>query len=361
LGARNMSFSDFLAGLKKMDRKDKIRDQLDSWHQTVSMHLDRFCVRGIKHLRIIPLKSGSWVNGQYAERYVFDSGLSSFPPGLDLESVVDVDDSRYSILYKLGVRPANATLIAQKILGLRGNHPVQMKVQQTRFLFKHRHLISSSVNYEELKVIDTHGREGYGHEVYVDVSESGRKFGLHDILPNSARFLHREYYGNHGGVESEWIYWLCKSVGLNAAPRVVRGLLSPEFKQMVQELDTQEMLLVLKQYWTHIGWRLSETGKRELSETEVECQDGDVLPLKDTFLKTKILAGYPLHAVLPVDNPNDESWGFLHTLGVSAELDPPFLVKLLSTWQEEDEMDVPVERVYKQLEARFEQDEVFIL
>jgi hypothetical protein len=360
LGVKKMSLDDLLTGLRNMDKKDILRDQTDSWHEKVCQHLELVPNR-VGQLRIIPLKSGSWATGEQAKRCVFDTDICDIPPGLGLESVISVK-FRYPLLYKLGVRPADATLIAERILGLRSRSNVETRVKQTRFLFKHRHLISSSIHYKGLKVIDERCQNGYGHDMYVHVSESDGRFNLYDILPDSARFLHFEYYGVHGGLESEWIDWLCDIVRLNDAPRIIGGILSPEFEEMVLKLDSRDLLLVLKQYWRRIVLHLSKDGIRQLSQTEVECESGEVLPLKDTFLRKKTLARYnDALAFLPIDDPNEESWDFLGTLGVSTELDPPFLIKLLDIWQEKDEKDVPVENIYKQLDARFEQDEAFVL
>jgi hypothetical protein len=197
--------------------------------------------------------------------------------------------------------------------------------------------------------------------MHVDPSETSEGFSLRDILPRSARFLHREYFGVHGGKESQWIDWLCNIVGLNDAPRIVEGFLSPEFKEMAVEVSSRELLLVLKQYWSRIAGRLRNVGIWQLSQTEVECENGVVLPLKDTSLKRKTLARYPLLDSLPIDNPNDSSWDFLRTFGVSIEVNLHFLIKLLRVWQEEDRKDVPVENVYKQLEARCEEDDCSML
>ena len=64
---------------------------------------------------------------------------------------------------------------------------------------------------------------------------------------------------------------------------------------------------------------------------------------------------------IPVDDPEDHGWDFLEQLGVATRMNASFFVNKLVHMQARGEKDNRmVEDIYKQLDARFEEDEMLI-
>jgi hypothetical protein len=64
---------------------------------------------------------------------------------------------------------------------------------------------------------------------------------------------------------------------------------------------------------------------------------------------------------IPVDDPEDSAWDFLDMLGVATRISASFFVNKLVHMQAKGEKDHDtVEDIYKQLDARFDEDETLI-
>ncbi|KZT00825.1 uncharacterized protein LAESUDRAFT_687552 [Laetiporus sulphureus 93-53] len=365
LGVRTMSDQDFLNGLKRMGTA--IGSQSDRWQETVCR-----CLNGripktrkgkfrpeILDLEILPLSDGSWAAAKTAHRHVFVANLDGFAE-LRLSSIkegIEEGSFRHRFYAALGVKRAEPALIAEQILQIRSQVSAETLVRYARFFYEHRRL-RDLPSPADLQVVDEQGLRASGKELYLDVPDSKgtERTPLRTILPRTARFLHPAYTETYH--DRYWILWLQDSLGINVAPRLISGKLSPEFQTMARSMETLKFLLVLREYWPQLSRGISQEGKTQLSQTEVKCEDGRHL-LGTTALKRSALQRMPssyLH-FLPISNANSGAWNFLAELGVMIEANLSTFIKLILQLQRTacNDLSLIVE-LYKQLNARFDED-----
>jgi hypothetical protein len=203
---------------------------------------------------------------------------------------------------------------------------------------------------------------------------------LRDALSPVARFLHPGYLSaypevtddeetNEDGANGvdygfrdtrrEWVDWLRDRVGVNVVPRVLDGSVSADFLEGASALEGHELLISLRAWWPRLGPRLSRVGARSLGGISIAGRRLDTLYLRRGALAR---VGEVLELpYIPVDDPEDHGWDFLELLGVATRMNASFFVNKLVHMQARGEKDNGlVEYIYKQLDARFEEDEMLI-
>lgn len=385
LGVREMTSDDFLAGLANMDMANMFGTQNNAWHDAVAtclLHLPRPSFGTIHpevlRLRILPLHDGRWVPAASASTLTFPPGVN-IPDDLGIQSIVpgiSPFSPRYKLFIYLRVMPPNPVPIAKKILTVLGTRSVTARVAHARFFFDHRGEPGMPLAMR-LTVTDEQGQAAQGNELYLDLPGSEGALSLRDALPRAARFLHPDYLSAYPDdyetdedeandeddvfedTRSEWLNWLRDHVGVNVVPRVLYGHITPEFLEHAPALEGRELLVSLRAWWPRLMPHLSDEGVRALGGISIGGRRLDTLYLRRGALaRLDVALEFP---AIPVDDPEDRAWDFLEKLGVATRLNASFFVNKLVHMQAKGEKDQDtVEDIYKQLDARFYEDEISI-
>jgi hypothetical protein len=384
LGVREMTDDDFLEGLKIMDQADLFGSKSATWHESVAtciMRLPRAAFgRGVHPavtlLRILPLRNGTWAPAALASRFMFPPAGVSIPDDLGLQSIapdIPAFSSRYHLFTRLGVTLPNPATIAQKILFAGGPRTVGDRVAHARFFFEHR-AVPNMPPAARLRLADELGEGAQADELYLDLPGEDGALALRDALsPLEARFLHPDYLtvypasassddwtdDEYVGVGAEWIAWLRDTVGVNVVPRVLNGHLMSDFLNRAPELAGPELLLSLRAWYPRLTNHLTQAGARALGEVPIAGRRLDRLYLRRGALAR---ADHNLELpFVPVQYPEDRQWDFLEKFGVAICLNAQFWLNKLVHMQGRGEKDgEKVAEIYRQLDARFDEDEVLI-
>ena len=385
LGVREMTSDDFLAGLAIMDKAGMFGAQSDAWHDAVAtslLFLPRPPLGTIRPevlpLRILPLQNGSWVPAAFASTLTFppdvnipdDLGLQSIAPGIRPFS------PRYQLFIYLGVMPPNPVPIAKKILTVLGPRSVAARIAHARFFFDYRRETGMPPAMR-LRLVDERGESAQGNELYLDLPGANGALSLRDALSPSARFLHPDYLSAfpevtadhetdddeaddaHEDMRTAWLDWLRDYVGLNVVPRVFSGHITTEFLDHAPALEGRELLTSLRAWWPRLHPLLNDEGAKALGAISIAGRRLDTLYLRRGAL-ARVNIALELPSV-PVDDPEDRAWDFLEHLGVATRMNASFFVNKLVHMQGRGEKDYKtVDDIYKQLDARFDEDETFI-
>jgi hypothetical protein len=388
LGVREMTGDDFLGGLANMDGAGMFGRQSNTWHDAVANCLLRLprpslgtIYPEVLRLRILPLHNGSWVPAALASTLTFSPGVN-IPDDLGLQSIVpgiSLFSPRYQLFVYLGVMPANPVPIARKILTVLGPRSVAARVAHARFFFDHRREPGMPPAMR-LRLVDEWGEAAQGNELYLDLPGTDGALPLRDALLPTARFLHPDYLsaypefttdyktdandanGADGVFEdtrNEWLNWLRDHVGINVVPRVHHGHIMHEFLDHTSTLGGRELLVSLRAWWPRLLLQLSDEGARALGSISVAGRRLDTLYLRRrTLARLDVARELP---AIPVDDPEDNAWDFLEKLGVATRISALFFVNKLVHMQAKGEKDYEtVKDIYKQLDARFDEDETLI-
>ena len=387
LGVREMTSDDFLAGLANMDRASMFGTQINAWHDAVATCLLRLPRRSlgtihpeVLRLRILPLSNGSWAPAALAPTLTFPPGVN-IPDDLGLQSIVpgiSPFSPRYKLFISIGVMPPNPVLIAKKILTVLGPRSVAARLAHARFFFDHRREMNMPPAMR-LRLVDEQGEAAQGNELYLDLPGAVGALSLRDALSPTARFLHPDYLSAYSGfvvdhgtdedeansadsfedTPSEWLDWLRDCVGVNVVPRVLCGHITFEFLERASALEGRKLLVSLRAWWPHLLPHISDEGVRALGAIPIGGRRLDTLYLRRGAL-ARLDVALELPAV-PVDDPEDRAWDFLEMLGVATRISASFFVNRLVHMQAKGEKDYDsVDNIYKQLDARFDEDEASI-
>ena len=374
LGVREMTDDDFLEGLKNVDQAGLFSLKSAAWHECIAaciLRLPRATFgRGVHPqvilLRILPLRNGSWAPAALASKFMFPPAGVSIPDDLGLQSIapdITAFSQRYRLFAILGVTLPNPATIAQKILLAGGPRTVSDRVAHACFFFEHR-AVSNMPPAARLRLADERGEGAQADELYLDLPGEDGTLALRDALsPHEARFLHPDYLSLYEEDEKTWVSWLRDTVGVNVVPRVINGHLAPEFLDRAPELAGPELLLSLRAWWHHprfaLANQLTQAGARALGEVPIAGRRLDRLYLRRGALAR---ADHNLELpFVPVQDPEDRRWDFLEKLGVAICLNAQFWLNKLVYMQGRGEKDwEAVAEIYRQLDARFDEDEKLI-
>ncbi|KAL5536452.1 hypothetical protein ACEPAF_274 [Sanghuangporus sanghuang] len=368
LGVRKMMSEDFLSAICNMDTAYLSRRD-NAWRETICLELNRIYrynpYQFRKHMsqtRFLPLDNGSWSRVCDASKVVFGSDVSAIPDHLDFHRIhhrVHPSSSprQYELYRALGVREAGLTFVAEMILDYKKPLSIQGHVSSASFFFINRlswpQLPSPS---RRLLVVDENGALCLGEMLYLDFpSDNGM---LRRLLPFPARFIHSAYIQKFVNHQShDWLCWLRDELRLNTAPRIINMRLSPEFRKMVITSSLSETLEALRYFWKRLPFSPRAEWVEELGQQIVVLEDGSECTLDSMYLKRGMLSKYRGISFVPVTDPDSESWDFLYWIGVTVTADVAFFIKLLIQWASQGcDQKKEVIRIYKQLEARFDED-----
>ncbi|KAL5492840.1 hypothetical protein ACEPAI_4288 [Sanghuangporus weigelae] len=373
LGVRKMTSEDFLSAIAAMDTT-YLSTRNNAWHETVCLELSRSYQRSrfqfnkyMSEARILPLDDGSWSRVRDASKFVFESDVSGIPNHINFRRIhhrVHPSSSprQYELYRLLGVRQVDLVYIAERILDYKGPLSVQQHVSNASFFFVNRFSSSELPSPSgHLLVVDEDGMTSTGNDLYLDLpSDKGM---LRRILPSPARFVHYAYIQKFENRQSkDWLCWLHDELHLNTAPRLINLHLSPEFKKMLTTARLSETLEALKYFWTRLPVRPGVTWLKELGQHPVSQVDGRRCTLDSMCLKRGMMSRCGGISFVPVADPESSAWDFLRLVGVTVEPDVAFFVKLLIQYESQDLInEKEVIQIYKQLDARFYEDEARII
>ena len=272
--------------------------------------------------------------------------------------------------------PPNPVPIAKKILTVLGPRSVAARIAHARFFFDYRRETGMPPAMR-LRLVDERGESAQGNELYLDLPGANGALSLRDALSPSARFLHPDYLSAfpevtadhetdddeaddaHEDMRTAWLDWLRDYVGLNVVPRVFSGHITTEFLDHAPALEGRELLTSLRAWWPRLHPLLNDEGAKALGAISIAGRRLDTLYLRRGAL-ARVNIALELPSV-PVDDPEDRAWDFLEHLGVATRMNASFFVNKLVHMQGRGEKDYKiVDDIYKQLDARFDEDETFI-
>ena len=377
LGVKMLSATEFLDGLRAMQRDGSLIVQTDQWWETVSETLHSLFREGyrdkIRSLNVVPLANGSWTFAAHGDLF-FNSALADIPQDLGLQLVkeLDVSSSQYRLLQDLGVKEASPTKVAELIAVFHWRTPVRQLAQadlssHVRFLFRHWSQLERRT-FNRIWVLTDANVVLSPTEVYMDYP-THTSFILRRCLrgPN-AHFLHPSYdnlpWSSSKDENLAWRDWLHLELGIHIAPRLGDGGLSQEFRDFARQADTVELLLFLREYFEDMAQQViaHDAARQELRDLQVTTSHGAKHSLHSTFLPRGHLSQFRDLPFLPINDPDDNRWDFLGTLGVSFQVDGTLFLKELVRLSETrlapaslfDETLAKARVLYKQLEVRFE-------
>ena len=369
LGVREMTGDDLLSGMGEMYNKTEfLQKQSDSWHESVSKSLLDILEAypqtkwQMRSLRIIPLNDDTW-STSWLPNLHFNPSSPDIPLDLGVYFIrpLDPHSNRYKLFHKLGITEADPKKIAERILEIHENADVDIDrpslLAHVRYLFDHRHHLESVLTPDVKLWIRTNDNKlARTSEIYMDHPHYAPELSLSQFL--TAPFIAAEYmalYPEDSKDFKVWCNWLQDRLGIHSSPRIP----SLEFSSILQKLKTTKLLRVLKEYWPAVRDSIvhSPTAIAELRATSVVCTNGANEKLESTFLCTSKLSRHPDLPFLPVVDPDDHSWEFLEHLGVSLKHDGmAWLKRLIRLSQKPNAQVDEVQDMYKQLEARFDED-----
>lgn len=310
-----------------------------------------------------------------SENIYFDSALADIPQDVDLRLVKHLDPTscRFRLLYSLGLREANASMVAEKIEHLHMHGSLQFHratlPYHAQFIFKHRPS-GTLRDFYSLKVITRDNQILPASQVYMDDPKHASLPLSNCLALPDAHFLHADYeslpWATSDSHLQDWRDWLHQRLKIAIAPRILSSALSSELRTFLKSADTSQILAFFKEYGIDLVARTQQVpaARKELRELIVVTSTGDRRPLESTYLARRSLARFADLPFLPLDNPDAHHWDFLSAFGVSSQVDCGFYLKQLITLSEkppvitteDDDDDVTLEEAkdyYKQLEARF--------
>jgi hypothetical protein len=269
--------------------------------------------------------------------------------------------------------PPNPVPIAKKILTVLGPRSVAARIAHARFFFDHRRE-HGMPHGKRLRLADERGEAAQGDELYLDLPEADGTLLLRDALSPAACFLHPDYLSGYPestadyetdedevfeDTRSEWLNWLRDHVGLNVVPRVLNGHITSEFLDRAPALEGRKLLASLRAWWPRLEPQLTDVGARALGAISIAGRRLDTLYLRRGAL-ARVDVALELPSI-PVDDPEDRAWDFLELLGVVTRMNASFFVNKLLHMQARGEKNYKtVDGIYKQLDARFDEDETLI-
>lgn len=407
LGIKEMSVKDFLQDLEELinGHTALFQNQSLEWHTQLSEVLvtivmdpkDSQYLPSISALQLIPLRDGRWISGRTGT-VLFPGGSEScvIPEGIDLLVVhSDAVDStnhhgRRMLFSLLGVKQFSAPQICLLIFETHQDpsfnpRSVSRKelVSQTVFLYTAQW---SNTRGLDLWYASENDGRFRGAQIYMDSDEpyaASRLLGNHR---DRFHFLHSDYISAVRHEKERWLEWLRKTQKLSILPRLVQWTtelsfdLSSDFEFLTQVLSSAELLLLLRDNWSHyVEWigewfdaeddndpresrRSMARVRSRLASLKVKCHGGSLSRLDQTFLPLDGLMEEASGCIpfLDIPEPADRGWQPLLVLGVGVCRNVCFYLRCL---ENVFGSEVPLEKVstfYDGIEARHKDSEKLV-
>jgi hypothetical protein len=336
IGVKNMGINDLVRELRELVAKNGIsylETRSRRWHAKMAELLRHQVNRSwIADIPLIPLRDGRWV--PFVDGHIFleeDTLNSTIPGGLDIRLVqaeACQDPSRKAFFQWLGIKNCDRAEVCRMIL--ERYSPLQHRtlvdaVDDVIYLFQTPRSanIPSIRDLLLLQASTTLCFKG-GHDLYVEEPDKTSiisKFADHPA--SEMRLLHPSYITKARAVgrESEFVSWICSSLGVSTKPRLVdpQQRLTSEFR-FLSANASKDLLLLLRESWDTYASQLEPMDSRlnkALSEMKVLCTDGQMHHLGQTVLPREVLiAAGPNLFFVDIPDADDHRWKKLTHLGV---------------------------------------------
>jgi hypothetical protein len=341
LGARDLTFSDFLESLEYFIRhKARSYKRSDSdWHSTIAdVLLSHFRKNTYgryarefsrcKNLRLVPLRDGEWVSAASKSTFLVGNRRQQIPRGLTVRFVDNdaaADPSRNELFQLLGVKSCNQAQVCKLILD---NHAQELSnqrvpdlISQAVFLFRAGYRPQPDAR---IMVVDSAFCPRYRVKVHVPFGDRGAKI-RRLFAPNfkEIHWLHQDY---ENAVEEddkqEWVQWLIQWINIDLWPPMVEnGQLSPYMRHVLERNGSKKFLSHLKARTSDedplLGlYRWATEAVTQEIATLLVSTDTGTHQLCETVLPALRMASSGYLPVLELHQPNDTAWTFLQEYGV---------------------------------------------
>lgn len=394
LGVRDLSYADFLEGLRRMHAAGVFTTQPPDWLEDVC---DKILMHGIRRgkrkdqlfeneagLRWLPLaqrRDGSWSNCQERQVSTFfiDASGSSFPSGLSIE-ILNMDNlgpRRQQLLRLLGVQDVNVSLVVEKILSIHRSNSVSVQdvLSHLQYLFRNRHSYPDKMLPTTLWLVEATGKRPVRcANAYMESTAAvAEELRLETLFGSDGggRFLHASLIseGSTPADNQQWRNWLVTSLGVATAPRLKpSGRPSPELENIIKSnrlADVSKLLSILDIYWADMLVQ-SRSPNRQATESDfykyfsniqVRCANGKLEPLHSTYFLSASIEQFAAEdlPILPVPDASSD-WSWLRKCGVSFDINANFFLKRLRNLAAKDARTIAVpqaNQLYRHIESRF--------
>ncbi|KAF2475109.1 uncharacterized protein BDR25DRAFT_99983 [Lindgomyces ingoldianus] len=401
------SFSQEL-GRYVRDSASDFRNRSSAWHSRLAQVLaanfySTLIQKDIHGMRLIPLRDGQWVSGSSGKLYFSgDQQGLAIPDGLQFRVIdpgAEDDDNRAHLFKLLGVTQLSIYKVCDAIIEIQ---------DQVFFLPSARELLSQalflySVNYrsDKLRNICLVAEDGEcirAGKLYADISIRQVTEEERAVVEYPARFFHERVTGcrsfkflHHSFLHPEavedqqqWHRYLLYNLQVAYAPRLAlltgnepsQFSLHDDFNQIVRGSPATTWLSLIRNNWRlYCEWLENDETESEdsranrnrgrlrdqLAAVEVQDINGNLHPLKDTFLPLSNLVNR-YHGVVPfldISNPDDPIWQTtLRPFGVGTADDLQFYLRVLQNAKSRRISAARITDILTQVQARAADDEL---
>ena len=379
IGVKEMTDREFFREFKsfiKSHGEEFLKSRSGEWHVKITRILRRSTtLQQVADIPLVPLRDKRWVCPSKMNIFLEPKPSNlTVPNGIDIY-LVDPDACKNEVRMKffswLGIRTCDQSEVCRMIMELHTSLKTRNLddfISDAVYLFQSRTFYSESI--KRLRLVDSCSKLGFGKDLYID--HPGKSFAISKFADNKesrVRLIHPDYLRNFGDKRKriEFVEWLVERLEISTLPRLVRdGQMTPEFK-FLTTINTEDMLLLLRDNWGHYtsqiyepikfaGFSTRRTVMKELSEMKVKCTDGSYHPLGQTVLPLahlKTVASYlPFIEISFPDNPR---WLEFAALGLLTEESLELYLRQLKAMTAIGSSQVKkpaVREIYRQLAAR---------
>ena len=418
LAVRELSYCDIStrihADLDESSSRWKSSTSSDDWvTRSASMLMRPFHAQGstadmamVKLLPLVPLQSGSWVEGAAGSFLHPDSDGIPVPTDLGLRLVHPQglkNSARKALFAHFGLQ----NCVPEDVLGLIlkrynwwSNAPLQSSVLHLRYLYWHlpkegRNLpktiyLKDQRSQSVYRTYVTHGREIIVDDLYFETDgiyeprqlSMQVKSGSEIICPAfPLHFINRAYMdavpSDVSRCDTSWKDWLSCSAGVQHIPRLVhrsdKNALSDFFAHILK-WHQDKIVGTLKTHWASYKKLMTSPVILALREAAVPCEgDIDNAPLRTTYLPlaklVKVCKEVEVYRKIPflklpieIDGDTERDWKFLTIFDVGHEANARFYLDVLhhfvQTHQSLNEVSMKsLTRIYEALEIYSKADD----
>ena len=411
LRVRNLDTQEFLSDLADYvtNFPEDFQAQSNGWHSRLAEVLlaeamnKRSYADLVSKLNIVPLQDGQWTSSSICN-LAFPSPLKSLiiPKGIGIVAVHPKTEKDYfwqQLLTTLGAKNLLPQQISDMIVQVHeaeGFEPATLEkstlISHVMFLYEAKW---RNADRKDFWFVTKTGGYCRGSQAYMDAEVPYSAASLFGQNRNTLPFIDEAYCQSfterfkESSKENEqkkehydedenevklrkWEVWLLDQMHISIIPRLVTpSLVAPfrlthEFEKLIETQEPTELLLLLKCHWTRYSrWIRPRDSRRDqaawnesqqilvskLSLIKVQCRQGLVRPLKETFLP---MSNFQLDIsieipFLEVPEPEDDLWCFLRYFGVVVEMDANFLVECLRRMKGSPTTLKQISKLYEQI------------
>ncbi|ORX95880.1 hypothetical protein BCR34DRAFT_187331 [Clohesyomyces aquaticus] len=405
LGVSIMDLASFCAHLREFGSEFQQKEPF--WHtrlaQVLAANFHSTVTQDVIHgLHIIPLRDGQWVSGASGKLYFPGNYGFAIPEGLRIKVVdpeAELDNNRAHLFRLLGVSQLSPYKVGDAIVDLHEER--SFLASEGELLSQVLFLYSISYRSDRLRriwLIAENGERIRAGHLYADISIHHATEGERAVVEYPARFFYdrvpgcrsfrflRQDFVNPNRLEDkrQWHLYLHYNLLVAYAPRLAHLTdnnesgefrLHRDFNQIIRGSPATSWLALIRNNWRmYSPWletdereseescanRCRESIRNELAAVEVHDINGNLRPLKDTFLPLENLVRR-YHGVVPfldINGPEDPIWRTtLRPFGVGTTDDLQFYLKVLQNAKTLGTSVARITDIYTQVQARAGDDE----